>query len=343
MRFDTWSVLAAMRFALASIVAVNHLGGVAPLRWLAVVPEFGAFEAILGFLLISGFSIGRSYVKKPEGFLLRRVARLYPIYLASIALTYVASPAVPTASFWWMLLLNILFLNQALTTFSYVGPAWSLSLEFWLYCLAPPLMRAPARLVRACVWGSFILYALYTCGRTLHDLPYYSNLGFGLNLPLLAFVWIAGLRVAREPGRELAAMRDVGLLFGGHMLLAIGIQFAFRLKHGAAGVFFSTDAPGLLARCITLAVVWVVFARMLAADGQTARPSRVLRLLGDISYPLYLIHLPVFALLMRAGITHAVPLLAGALGASFLLYAGLDFYSRRRDKRASLPAAVPCS
>lgn len=66
---DKWSVLALMRFALASIVAITHLSDFGPLGVWAFIPMFGAFEAIAGFLVISGYSIGASYQKESKGFI----------------------------------------------------------------------------------------------------------------------------------------------------------------------------------------------------------------------------------------------------------------------------------
>src|SRR5437763_65568 len=129
-RIDKWSILAAVRFLLASVVAVNHLGEFAPLGILGFIPKFGAFESILGFLLISGYSISVSYTKQPDGFLIRRLKRLYPVYLAAMAVNCVAILAengpMPSVG---EIALNALFLNQLFTSTSFVGPAWSLSLE----------------------------------------------------------------------------------------------------------------------------------------------------------------------------------------------------------------------
>ena len=129
---DRWSALAFARFLLASIVAVNHLAGYCELGALSWIPKFGAFEAILGFLLISGYSVTSSYKAKPNGFLARRLFRLYPVYLTSIVLTIfigytIQDAPIPSLT---SLIINTLFLNQLLTNSSLVGPAWSLSLEF---------------------------------------------------------------------------------------------------------------------------------------------------------------------------------------------------------------------
>ena len=47
-----------MRFALAAVVAITHLSDLGPVGVWAFIPMFGAFEAIAGFLVISGYSSG---------------------------------------------------------------------------------------------------------------------------------------------------------------------------------------------------------------------------------------------------------------------------------------------
>lgn len=342
LRYERWSVLAAMRFFLAAIVAVTHLADFAPLGILTIVMQLGAFEAILGFLLISGYSIGSSYQKKPEGFFKRRVARLYPIYLGAMVLTYAATPQPFTLALAVTLVINLLFLNQALTTGSFVGPAWSLSLEFWLYSLAPALFRMSARKLRLLIFLSFGFYTFYTIGRSLLRLPYYSGLGFGLNLLALAFMWVSGLRLAKEPEQRPKILRDIGLLLIAHIVLTTGIQFLYRLKHYALGQFLSTDSPELAARALTVFAVWVIFKLLLSERNPATRRSSFLRTMGDISYPLYLIHLPVYTLLSRVGLRSPWLLLVAAIAASWVLYTLLDFYSKRRDKVTEpLPAANP--
>jgi peptidoglycan/LPS O-acetylase OafA/YrhL len=67
-----WNILSGLRFLLALIVAATHLSlstDAAPVRILA---GLGAFEAIVGFLVIGGYSNGSSIQKRPDGFFLRR-------------------------------------------------------------------------------------------------------------------------------------------------------------------------------------------------------------------------------------------------------------------------------
>jgi peptidoglycan/LPS O-acetylase OafA/YrhL len=329
---DQWSILAGLRFFLASIVAVNHLGDYTSLGFLGFIPAFGSFEAILGFLLISGYSISVSYMKEPAGFLVRRLKRLYPIYLASIVITLCVNifllrqRAVSIGD----LVLNALFLNQLLTSSSFVGPAWSLSLEFWLYCLAPALLKLRPQWTRALVALSFASYLLYTVCRTLFHLPYYSNVGYGANLLLLSYLWICGLRLARQSRNPWPVMRDIGAIFLGHWTLSAAIQFLYRAKHQALARFLACDLHDLMMAAVTLAIIYLVFSIYVVAPAKSAAPSRPLRFLGDISYPLYLIHMPVYIILKNAGLTSPFAYYLLALAASAGLYWTLDLYSRRR-------------
>ena len=88
----SWDVLAATRFALAAIVMVAHLG--VPLfsnRLVTAVVNLGAFTAVLGFLVLSGFSIAHSYSQNKEGYFRRRMLRIYPLYALAIAYTVICN------------------------------------------------------------------------------------------------------------------------------------------------------------------------------------------------------------------------------------------------------------
>jgi peptidoglycan/LPS O-acetylase OafA/YrhL len=340
-QFEKWSVLAALRFLLASIVAVAHLPNFTPIGGWSLIVRFGPFEAVLGFLLISGYSIGASYIKEPNGFIQRRIKRIYPIYLASIALTCVAfvlnHSAMPPV---WEVIANVLFLNQIVTTTSFVVPAWSLALEFWLYCLTPLLFLAKDATLKKLVWFSFAAFVAYICGRTLFHWQwfFFAGVGAGLNLLLLSFIWITGLRLARHRDDPLPILKDVAVFFAGHMALAAVIQFGWRWKHGDPSAFFTADLLDFVCQASTLAVVWWAFVRLLTYPGKPAAPSTLLRWLGDISYPLYLVHFPIYFLLKRAGLTSPVLYFLLACAASAALYKVLDRYSQRRHLRPAKSA-----
>lgn len=328
---DQWSVLAGMRFALASVVAINHLAEYSNLGVFSFV-TFGTFEAILGFLLISGYSIGVSYLNKPKRFIFRRLRRVYPIYLASIIVTifvgvfiqHEKTPPVPE------LAINLLFLNQLLTTSSLVGPAWSLSLEFWLYCLAPYLVSlCPAR-NRLLVYISFCSYLAYTACRTLFHLPYYSGVGYGGNLLFLSFIWICGLLLARHDTDRKVIQRDIAIIFAGHIAISAGIQFLSRVKHQSIGMFLTEDLARLCVQSLLLCVIFVICVSRISQTGNKGQRSGLLRFLGDISYPLYLVHIPVYISLSATPLKSAAAYYMAALAAAAALYWTVDDYSKKR-------------
>jgi peptidoglycan/LPS O-acetylase OafA/YrhL len=339
---DQWSLLALARFALAFIVAVNHVGDYAPAGWLSFVPVFGAFEAVLGFLFISGYSIGSSYRKEPTGFLKRRAWRIYPVYIGAIALACVAAPVRPDFTLGVTLVQNLLFLNQITTGTSFVGPAWTLALEVWLYCLTPWLWRLKPSHLRVMTFVSFVAFCCYEFSRSAFHLKYYAGLGFGINLPLLSFAWLAGFALAREPATAGKTLRDAGLIFLGHVLLAAAIQLVHRFRQDDLWAFLESDTVAFLARTATLATVWLLFKWIV--DGKVGRtPGKTMRLLGDISYPLYLVHASAFILISRAGFAEATTMVVAALSVSFFFHWLLDFYSRARERRPRSPAVQDSS
>jgi peptidoglycan/LPS O-acetylase OafA/YrhL len=339
---EKWSLLAVARFVLAFIVMVGHIDYLhyAPLGALWLVPHFGPFQAVLGFLLISGFSIGSSYGKEPAGFLKRRALRIYPVYAGALALACVAAPPTFNLHSAGTLIQNLLFLNQLTTNTSVVGPAWSLALEVWLYCLTPWLWRMQPAHVRILMYASFALFCCYELGRSALNLAYYSGIGYGLNLLLLAFPWLAGLLIAREPQIARRTLCDCALMFLGHVLLSTTIACIYRWKHAQLAEFFAHDLGVFAAQGFTLAAIVLLFKWILDGKTGTTRSS-TMRLLGDTSYPLYLVHGSVFIIVASYGVHSVYIYLAAALPIAFLFYWCIDFYSRARQRKPRMTKAEP--
>lgn len=335
MRFEKWSVLAGLRFILATVVAIVHLQDHIPIGpVLSVIPKFSAFEAVLGFLLISGFSIGSSYIKEPGGFLVRRAQRIYPVYVASVVLAVVALVVTGGGrpSF-WELLINLLFLNQIVTDSSLLGPAWSLALEIWFYCLTPLLFRLTPGALQKWILVSFAAFLLHTVGRTLWHWPYYSGVGFGLNLVFLGFAWMSGLRLARTRDH----LWVVAVLFASHILADTAIQLGHCIKHHQVDSFITHDIPGLLMQATTL--LGAILGIRYAINFSGGQPSKVLRLLGDISFPLFLVHIPVFMVGKYYGFRNPWGFYGVALLLSLVVFKLLDRYTQQRETRPALTAA----
>ncbi len=333
LNFDKWSALALTRFALAFIVVVNHLGEFVPLGTFAIFKAFGAFEAILGFLLISGYSVGQSYLLKPRGFAIRRVLRLYPAYVVCLiatlcfAFAFSSQPQPSGAA----VVANALFLNQAFTSTSIVGPAWTLSLEVWLYCSLPFLARLRPDQLRTLSYLSFACYTTYVVARAALKLPHFSGLGFGANYFLLSFFWIVGLRIAKESASNLSTMLDYKIMATLYLLIELGLRVAWRMKYQSLSIFIEEDLLGYLARAITLCAVYYVFLRWVFSTSPDERRSkRVAVFLGDLSYPLYIAHLVAFSYvqLIDARSTFAAYIVAAVLVA-VVIHIGVERPLRR--------------
>ncbi len=332
---DQWSILGGLRFFLALVVAATHLQPFTKnqgcLSWIA---SCGAFEAILGFLVISGYSVGGSYVREPVGYLRRRFLRIYPVYFFSIVFTAYVScwhlgnhlPSWPSIG--W----NLCFLNQIFTRDSFVGPSWTLALEVWLYCLCPLLLVLRPRTLRLLCYGSFACYALYTFCRSGFHCPYYSGLGGGLNLLFLSYAWVAGLRIADQRGDRSESLKDLLIL----LMMVPGVDLLVLMishtRHHDWTLFFLHDLLLLSAHVGLFLVIWLVL-RFPSTALRKGGGGTLLRFLGDVSYPLYLLHYWIFAYLASKGCHNPLLLTLGAIVFSAFVYICIDRYSQRRHLR----------
>lgn len=327
-----WDFLSLTRFLLAFIVLSGHLSGnidhAGPLN---VIMMFGSFEAILGFLLISGFSIGKSILKNQDHYFLRRAERIYPVYLASMILKYALFPQALSPEFIGMVFINIIFLNQLVTATSYVGPAWSLALEVWLYALAPLFLKASYRLLIILIYTSFAAYCIYTCSRTLLHLPYYAGTMYGVNLLFLSFIWIAGFTLAVHADKAKAMALHIGALFLAHFSLSFLIKTGFRIKNDQIAELVQEDLLLFLCKLICLSLIYTVVIYNHKLPSLSLQAKKIFNFLGNISYPLYLIHLTVITFCLKKQLTTNWFLLTGiCLAVASLIYLSVDFYSKKR-------------
>ncbi|RZL40655.1 MAG: acyltransferase [Pedobacter sp.] len=331
-----WEYLSILRFFLAFIVMAGHLGDFTSQGPLTFFTWMGSFQAILGFLLISGFSIGQSLKRNPSDYFKRRAQRIYPIYIASILLVFCMEQPPISVDLFSTLLINIFFLNQAVTNNSFVGPAWSLSLEVWLYILAPLLIKFTYKNLRGIICFSFLSYVLYQCGRTLFDWNYYSGVPYALNLLFLSFIWIAGLSLSKfENTRQL-----LKLLLIGHFSLNTAIQIVYRIKNNDLLNLFTTDLIKFIFGALILFVTFYVVVRNDKLPAVSEKTKTAFNFLGNISYPLYLIHIAIFSIASKSGIVHWIPLTAIALLSASLFYYLFDFYSQKREKKTKKNAKM---
>ncbi|MET8944044.1 acyltransferase [Streptomyces sp. NPDC004542] len=259
--------------------------------------------AVVFFLVLSGFSLAVSPARhgwRQGGiarFLRRRAWRILPPYWAALALSVVIGHFVVPASHHGppngrTLLVYGLALQDVFTAPTPNGAFWSIAVEAELYLLFPLLLLLRRRL------GAVLLVAGVTLLVSLRGLVAAGASpaeGDNLLTPHLAPVFVAGLAgagivVAREeiramPWHRLAALSALPVV------LLIAVQGpAWTVHH-----YFWVDLAVAPAMTMFLAAVATgrpaVLVRLLA--------TRPVRGLGDISYSLYLIHLPIVMVVVR--------------------------------------------
>ena len=331
-----WQILGGLRFYLASIVVCGHLFRFIPAkgifnRALLGFGKLDAVAAVIGFLVISGYSIAHSAARQPDGYYRRRLIRIYPLYLvgvlSAVGLHLLVGPAIrvldgefliPNAS---TIAGNLVFL-QGFTVHPITAnrPLWTLAVEVFCYLFAPLLLRLDSRKLLALMLISLGAYALFP---KLH-LDFYSRLLWGEPVLFLAWAWLGGFALYRK---QVDPTFTLLLLFAGVFALS------------ANQIAMTRFAPFTFALSV---VVLGLAARIRVPD----LFARLLGYVGEISYPLYIVHLPMLifgyvVLGLRSGPALALLALLGAIAAYHLVDVPIRVRSRRRRAASGLATARP--
>lgn len=282
-------MLAFLRFAFCAGVFAQHMGSYAPHPITRYLTALGGFPGVAGFLLISGFSIHASLARETSGYLKRRVFRIFPVYvvacLASLIPFLVLGSRVfdgmdvipaPLPLEW---LATLLMLGPYLPLrFPANGPLWTVQVEFAFYLLAPWLARMEQRWVNTLLVVSAIAYALfpYLAGRvSIHTSSY------GVEALTLLWIWLLGWQLYRWRGKPWCMV--AAFLFTAAMF----IHWQGDERYGLARM-----APPLIAV--------IGLGGALHGLNLDARLTRLLNWLGDLSYEIYALHIPVAIFLFSA-------------------------------------------
>lgn len=243
--------------------------------------DYGMF-AVQMFWIISGFVFAHVYLQRPTNardFFAARIARLYPLHLATL-LIVAALQAISLngAGHWqvygsndlWHFTMQ-LFLASNWTTqnigLSFNGPIWSVSLEMLIY----------------------LVFFLALAG--------IRRFRMALVLPLTVVFWALVLTGAEPLPLIDGAVYECGGYFflGSVIYLGIARQQP-ALTAGLLVLATGVGAAGLIWGQLTAAVAGFASALVLVAVGLESlrfQPRRLLAPLGDISYSLYLVHVPL--------------------------------------------------
>ncbi|MGW0797788.1 acyltransferase family protein [Streptomyces sp. NPDC002692] len=266
--------------------------------------------AVVLFLTLSGFSLALSAARRGwrsgslAGFLRRRAWRILPPYWAALVFSLaVARWVVPASHFGpptgASVLVYGLVAQDMITAPTPNGAFWSIGVEAELYLVFPLLLLIRRRL------GAVVLLAGVTLLVVAHGLT--ANGGTpveGLNglTPNLAPVFVAGLvgagvvvaseRFRRLPWHWAAALAALPVL-----ALIVVKGPVWTVDH-----YFWVDLAVVPAMTLLLVAVSTgrpdVLTRLLS--------TRPVRALGDFSYSLYLVHLPIVMVVVREVAPHVV-------------------------------------
>ena len=251
------------RLLLACLVALSHFG-------LNIIGYNPGQTAVLSFYVLSGFLMEHLYHKlgTVRGFYTDRFLRIYPLFAVILLFAALLSPPSFAVG-----VLNALLLPLNYSAFTHVpvlvGPSWSLACEAHFYLLVPFLACQSTRVLRWITISSVSLFAVTPF------LPFSTFLAFE-GLPGILFAFLSGMLIKR---RDLAFLQRVWLLF--LLLLALFIYSKFCHSGLPTGIHINVRAGYLTALPL---VIWLS-----AYSAQVKWDQR----LGLLSYPLFLVHLPL--------------------------------------------------
>lgn len=317
--------------------------------WFNPIVDAG-FISVSYFILLSGFVLAYNYAERgqrgelnPSRFWKARFARLYPVYLLSLILSWEMLPlefkAHTPTMFWAGVVLTPLLLQgwiPELTTFVNT-PAWTMSAEAFFYAMFPWLARwsPPKRnravlTVLACLWFLGMLApALYTIFLPDGD-PHPGRYTSGFWMRTLKFTPLPHLAsflfgvVLAEVDRRIP--REAGLRLG---LGALGFA-------GLYGVMaYREHLPYAMLHDGLLMPLFAVLILGLAGDNVLSRivGFRLFVIVGESSYCLYLLHFNMWTLLHRSHLLETTGLVRWDPWASYFIIIAMAVATLRLVER----------
>ena len=309
------SIIEAMRGLAAASVALFHFS--VQLDLAARDAFFYGWIGVDVFFVISGFVIplslyGRGYtIQQFPQFMIRRLVRLEPPYLASIILvlavwhlsTAAAGPAAGAPDYSWPQVASHLLYAIPLTPFSWISPVyWSLAYEFVFYIVTGLTF---ASLIRRPIEWTVLLAAVITA------LLYRVEAGFDVCV-VEFLIGIIVMRIATGEGNR------PRLLFW--LCVSIGVTFY------TAGLWVGA-AVGLAAAAILLL--------------RGVELGRWAIIVGSLSYSLYLTHTSVGMPLvdLTKGYAKGLPFEVALMTAALVASVGFAYLFSRLVERPSIRAS----
>ena len=250
------------------------------------------FFVVSGFVImwVHGDDIG--HLDRLRPYLIRRLIRIYPVFWIVAAVLLPIYSGVPPAIDLATLVRSLLLLDPMNNPI--VGVAWSLTHELFFYAmfgLAIGLSWKFARIVFS-IWLSVSAVSYFAAVVTNGRLHLPPGAGFWFSPYNLEFAMGCATAYAIQIGARVPSHRLA--LLGATVFLISGLSEPF--LHERFGQRHSIA-------CYGFASMLLVWGAVRWERGATVRMPRLLLVLGDASYSIYLTHYALLDLLARASLT----------------------------------------
>jgi peptidoglycan/LPS O-acetylase OafA/YrhL len=267
------------RTILAALVVLDHFGGL----------PFTSTPMVFGFFCLSGFLMTMlmdgDYKGRIPSFFLNRFLRIFPIYWATIAglWWYIGAWPPLTGPF----VRQLFMINLWPETPFAIQVAWAITTELVFYILIG--FGFSKTLERSAVW----LAASATA--TVAVFAYLSIYGGDFQHALYLSIWAGSLPFALGAVvyhmRHRLVLGPAWLGAGGAALIATTVFASYAFKQWEREDLMMV---GVFASLIGHTIILLALYRM--------RKTKADDLIGRFSYPIYLVHVPVFGILLDRGL-----------------------------------------
>lgn len=284
---------------------------------------------VVVFLVLSGICLGLPLIRNKgvmhistAAFFKARAFRILPPYLAILSLILLVNFFVPVASWgrhdagltptisWQVLIVNFTLMQDFFPWLNSInGPFWSIALEWHLYFLFPVL----AWLLRRSggpfflIIGAILAWGLNWISGHLPE-PFLSWHMTVLRPAYFLFLFVLGIFSAwfafgenqqERMRRKWLVLAPVGLIA---LVLFIVLMQRYPIVDAqSAGVFFDHGEiiDPVFAILVTVLLIWLTGSS--PKNGlRRVLESRILTRIGGFSYSVYLVHIPILAILNHA-------------------------------------------
>lgn len=277
--------LQALRGIAVMLVLVQHLmlqaGKLVPAPSALFVSALPGAVGVFLFFALSAYLIAGKAADPPAKFAMDRVRRIFPAFWIAVAVDILVAKLLggPHGVTWQFLLLLPFGEMPSLP-----GPYWTLYFELLFYAIVLALAMVSPRLVAPCilVWA---ITAFIFQDRPYGNGHYLFPTWYHLCFPVFALYFAAGVLARYRFDRNSNARWFYGIL----------AAVAFLGAEYVADTPFVSLAPGsrLDARFLIFGVGTFCAVRAAVLWRPRGITGQVLKMLGDMSYGIYLVHLPV--------------------------------------------------